>query len=183
MNQPIAIITIAYSIGIVAGKLLGLPLWFILSAILIFSLVLFYAYLNKLKTSIFVLILFALTGVFSFQISGLLHPDELAPLIGKGFQTFHGYVADEPKYKDNGVSLKIKPDAVAGEFYVWINDPSFKVNYGDNIELRGQLSEGQSFANPLMLQGMRIYKLFPLYSELRPGNRANPLKKLAFGFS
>jgi competence protein ComEC len=184
MDQPIAFFTIAYSIGIVAGKLLNLPLWFILTSICIFSLLMAYARLTRLETSIFILILFVLTGAFAFQISGLLHQDQFAPLVGKGFQTINGYVADEPKYKENGVSLKIKPDTIAGgEVYVWLNEPNFKINYGDNIKLRGELSEAQSFANPLMPRGMKIYKLFPVYYEIQPGNRASFLKKIALGFS
>jgi competence protein ComEC len=184
MGSPVVFITIAYSVGIVVGKLLNAPLWFILATMLIFSAIMFYAHLNKLRTSIFVLILFALAGAFALQISGLLHQDGLAPLLGKGFQTINGYVADEPKYKENGVSLKIKPDEMAGgEFYVWLNDPGCKINYGDNIKLRGELSEAQSFANPLLPRGMKIYKLFAVYYEILPGNRANPLKKIALGFS
>ena len=117
MDRPVVFITIFYSLGLIAGKLLNLPLWLILTSILVFSLIMFYACLSKLKTSIFVLILFALAGSFAFQISGLLHPDELAPLVAKGFQTINGYVADEPKFKDNGVSLKIKPDEVGGDLH------------------------------------------------------------------
>jgi competence protein ComEC len=183
MNQPIVLITIAYSLGIVAGELLALPLWFILTVILMFSVLMLYARLNNLKTSIFVLILFALAGAFAFQISGLIHPDELAPLAGKGFLTISGYVADEPKYKDNGVSLKIKPDNIDGEFYAWLDAPGIKINYGDNIKLRGELSEGQLFSNPLMPQGMKIYKLFAIYYEVQPGQRASLFKKIALGFS
>jgi competence protein ComEC len=184
MDRPIVVITIAYSIGIIIGKLLNMPLWFVAAVIIIFSGLMIYAHLNQLKASILVLILFALTGAFAFQISGLLHPDGLAPLVGKGFQTITGYVTDEPKYRENGVSLKVKPDDIdGGEFYVWLNDPACKIGYGDNIKLRGKLSEAGSPANPQMPQDRKLYKLSLKYYELQPGNRGNLLKKVAFAFS
>ncbi|MBN3033367.1 MAG: DNA internalization-related competence protein ComEC/Rec2 [Candidatus Saganbacteria bacterium] len=184
MNRPIVFITIAYSLGIIAGKLLNAPLWCLLIAILISSSSLLYAAVTGSKTSVFLLVLFALAGAFAFQISGLIHQDGLAPLAGRGVQAISGYVADEPKYKENGVSLKIKPDGIAGgEFYVWLNDPDFKINYGDNLKLRGELSEMQTFANPLLPRGMKSYRFLAIYYEPLPGNRGSPLKKIALGFS
>lgn len=183
MNYPLVLITTAYSIGIVVGKILNMPLWFALVPLSIFFCLALYAIWQKINIGIIVLVIFLLLGIAFFQISGLLHSDELAQLTGKGFQTISGFVSEEPKLKDNGVSLKIRPDGISGgEIFVWLDDRRSKVNYGDNIEVRGQLAESQTFSNPLMPQGMKIYKLFATYYKILPGNRASLLKKIAIGF-
>jgi len=187
VDRPIVFITVAFSLGIVIGKYLILPFWPFFLFFLIFFVLSLIAHVKKLNLSLFVLVLCFLAGILSFQIKSLPPSGDISNYAGKGYLSIIGYVEDAPRVKDDTLFFRLKVEKVvkkvAGIIYVSVQGKESDLNYGERIEVRGVLSEFQSFSNPLMPEGLKGYNLHATFYEKLPGGGGNPLKKAAFCFS
>jgi competence protein ComEC len=150
------------------------------------------AYAKKLNLSAFILVLCFLAGMLSFQIKNLPSSDDISNYAGKGYLSVIGYIDDEPKVREENLLFPLKiekaikgkaENRAAGTIYVSVQEEEPDLNYGDKIEVRGVLSEFQSFSNPLMPEGVKGNNLHATFYEKLPGGRGNPFKEVALWFS
>jgi competence protein ComEC len=192
MDRPIVWITIAFSLGIIIGKYVSPPFWLIFLFFLSFFILSMIAYAKKLNLSAFILVLCFLAGMLSFQIKNLPSSDDISNYAGKGYLSVIGYIDDEPKVREENLLFPLKiekaikgkaENRAAGTIYVSVQEEEPDLNYGDKIEVRGVLSEFQSFSNPLMPEGVKGNNLHATFYEKLPGGRGNPFKEVALWFS
>ena len=192
MERPLVFISVAFSIGLVFGKFISIPLYLSFSSLLIFLLIYLFALLQKVNSSCLILITFFLLGMLIFQIRGLPALNDIAKFADRGYLTIVGCIDDAPREKERGISFPLRVEEIiyarktsqaTGIIYVSIQGANPELKYGDRIKVRGILSQLQNYSNPLMPASRKAYSLYATFFEKLPGTEGNPLKKAALWFS
>jgi len=192
MERPLVWITMAYTIGIIFGKVTNFPLWMIFTILLIFLIITFCALLQKIKLFNLLLLISFLLGILSYQVKTLPSNDDISLYADKGYLTVIGCIDGAPSSKNEGISFPLKVKEIrrgkniislSGRVYVAISDKNINLQYGDEIKARGVLSEIQNYSNPLMPSSRKIYSLRATFFEKLSSGGGNPLKKCAIFFS
>src|SRR3989338_11715199 len=180
------LITAAYTLGILFGKITAFPLWLDGLFLIIFAGLILFAYLQKITFSYLLLILCFIVGVLNFSIRSLPAGNDISAFADKGYLTLTGQVDDQPRIKDNGVSFPFKVEQVDlgrktirtnGNIYVSIPANALSLQYGERVIIRGRLSPFQNYSNPLMQAAGKAYGLNASFLEKLPGTGGHPLKK------
>ena len=186
------LITAAYTLGILFGKITAFPLWLDGLFLIIFAGLILFAYLQKITFSYLLLILCFIVGVLNFSIRSLPAGNDISAFADKGYLTLTGQVDDQPRIKDNGVSFPFKVEQVDlgrktirtnGNIYVSIPANALSLQYGERVIIRGRLSPFQNYSNPLMQAAGKAYGLNASFLEKLPGTGGHPLKKATLWFS
>jgi len=192
MDRPLVFVTIAFTIGIIFESIFSIPLWLLLPILLVFLVISFYAIIKKVSPSYLILLLSFLLGALTYQIRTLPASNEVSKFTDKGYLTIIGFIDDALSVKSGGVSFPLKVKEIrrgkniissSGRVYITISDQEANLQYGDEIKVRGVLSEIQNYANPLMPSSRKIYSLHATFFEKLSSGGGNPLKKLALTFS
>jgi competence protein ComEC len=183
MGGPVPVITIAFVFGIVVAKNLTLPVVWTVAALLIFGSLTAVAAFKKYDLILFLLVLCLLSGMFAFQVRNQPSANDLAHYVDRGYVTLTGQVNDEPKNKENKLSFPLQVAKPApGLVYVTVPASEGPLAYGDQVEVRGIITESVQLANPLLPEGRKILFLRSFYAQ-KLGAGGNPLVKLTLWLS
>ncbi|MEA3492850.1 MAG: DNA internalization-related competence protein ComEC/Rec2 [Candidatus Margulisiibacteriota bacterium] len=162
MNNPLILIVIFYILGIIIGKTVAFPLWFVLLLILFSIGFLLYGIIKNINTHYFFIILFFLIGLLNIQIRNLPPPkDDISNFPNSKYSTIIGRIADEPRFKEDKAFFtldveKVNDKNVSGLLSV-VSKRS-RLEYGDKIDLKGKLEGIDDLTNPGILSYAQYLK-------------------------
>ncbi len=191
MSSPLILISIAYVLGIVIGKMIGIPVLIIFFLILLFFSFVIWSTFRKANSSYLILILFFFVGLLNFQIRNLPPPESDISNFPKGkYVIVTGQIDDEPRLIEDNIFFTLKVcrvDSRKASGLVSAVTRDTKLEYGDKVELKGRLEEIESLSNPGILSYAEYLENKGIRCRVR-ANRSppkiisrggNPFKKLS----
>ena len=194
--SSIVYITLSYIAGIVAERILNLPLVFIL-CLIVFLLFICILSISKTKnfTAFLLLLVFFLGMGFYSSHSLPPPPNDISHFISNKIITLKGLIDEEPKVKGERISFVLKAETlnnkkVRGKARVSIrNKGQLDLKYGDRIKLKGVVSKFEDNSNPglssyaeyLEKQGIRAsFSCFKAPPQIVSRGHGNILKRISF---
>lgn len=192
MDRPVVWITIAYALGIICGKIIGIPFLLNFVFLTVFLLITLYAAVNKINSSFLILGAFFSLGAFLYSFNSLPSDGIIQSYVNKGYLSLVGCIDNDPKIKENCISFPVKAEqvikdkqtvSVSGNIFVSLPKSDEVFNYGDKIKVRGVISEIQGNSNPFLPETNKAFIINARFYEKLPGGGGNVFKKLALWFS
>jgi competence protein ComEC len=192
MSSPLVFITIVYISGIVVGRAISLPIWFPFLLVFLSSGVMVLGIITRRNVRFLLLGLFFLLGLLNFQIRNLPpSKTDISNFPKNKSVTLIGQVDDEPRVMEDRMFFTLKVETVnkhrvTGLVSVMVK--AAEIEYGDKVEIRGELEELESLSNPGILSFADFLKNRGINCQLRstrspPGvlskNCGNPLKGIS----
>jgi competence protein ComEC len=154
---PIIAITLLYAFGIIIGKLISIPMQYLLFSLSI-SVFGSLALIRSGQKPVYLMALMVVfLGIVAYQYSNIIPANDISRFADDKYVKITGSVADEPVRSEDNYRFTLKAKEivvkgralkVSGHVGISIKDPDLSLNYGNKVSVQGKLSKIISTSNP-----------------------------------